>query len=328
MQEKQKAIQFQKWLIVIAIALLLLKITAYLYTHSVAIMTDALESIVNVLAAFMGFYSMRLSSKPKDTEHPYGHGKVEFITSTIEGILIATAGFIIVYEAIRDIIFGHQVHHIDMGIILISITGIINFVAGYFSIQKGKKINSPVLIAGGEHLKTDTYSSLGLVGGMILLYFTNIPLIDSILAILLSLVIFYNAYKIIRKGISGIMDEKDDEIINEIISILNKNRQSTWIDIHNMRVINYAGFYHIDCHVTMPFYYNLQDAHVVLDSLTDTLKSHFKQQIEFFIHADACIFSQCELCNIDECNYRKKPFVKYAIWDHHSILTNERHQNI
>lgn len=322
---KNDNIRIQKILVAVSVVLFIVKIVAWVLTGSVAILTDALESTVNVVAGFIGLYSIILSSKPKDLEHPYGHGKVEFISSAIEGTLISIAGIIIIYEAINNLIHPHELKQLDYGLILIAITAIINYLVGYYCVKKGKENNSPILVGSGAHLKSDTYSTIGLLVGLLLVISTGYKWIDSIAALIFAFIIIFTGYKIIRKAVSGIMDESDAEIIDEIVDVLNKNRNRNWVDIHNMRVINYAGFYHIDCHLTVPYYINVNEAHAILDTLTDTIKDHFENRVEFFIHVDGCLTSQCAICNLSNCDKRNTNYLKKIDWTHQNIISNQKH---
>ncbi len=325
-QHKFSAITTQKILVIVSVVLFLMKLIAWYLTSSVSILTDALESTVNVLAGFIGLYSLILSSKPKDKEHPYGHGKVEFISSAFEGVLISIAGLIIIYEAISNLKHPHQIQKLDIGLILVSVSGVVNYIVGLYCVKKGKNENSPVLIGGGKHLITDTYSTLGIILGILLMMFTDLIWIDSIVAILFAFVILFTGYKIIRKSIAGMMDEADDEIITEIKNVLNEHRETLWIDIHNMRIINYSGFYHIDCHLTIPFYYTIIEGHQISENLSKILIDHFKGRAEFFIHIDACMNYQCNLCQIENCIERKSEFSQKVIWTNENLITNNKHQ--
>jgi cation diffusion facilitator family transporter len=323
---KTNPIQMQKILVAVSVALFVIKIIAWMMTGSVSILTDALESTVNVVAGFIGLYSIILSSKPKDKEHPYGHGKVEFLSSAIEGILISIAGLIIIYEAVNNLWNPHELKQLDYGLILVAITAGVNYFVGYICVKKGEKEHSPILIASGSHLKSDTYSTIGLLIGIILLMVTGYKWIDSVAAMIFAIIIMYTGYKIIRKSVSGIMDESDDAIIDEIVVVLNENRKSNWIDVHNVRVINYAGFYHIDCHITVPYYINVNEAHYILDSLTAMFTKHFDEKVEFFIHIDGCIpEKQCSICNIANCEKRLSLFTNYVPWTHDNLLSNKKH---
>jgi cation diffusion facilitator family transporter len=215
----------------------------------------------------------------------------------------------------------------DLGLALIAGSALVNYLVGQYCVKKGHEENSPVLIASGAHLKSDTYSSLGLLIGILLIIVTGYSWIDSVAAMLFAIIILRTGYIIIRKAISGIMDESDDDILHQVVRVLNEHRLPAWIDIHNLRVINYAGFYHIDCHLTVPFYFSVQQGHDVLMSLTDILRMHFKDRVEFFIHVDPCQFAQCSLCAMHECSSRAHDFKGLVIWTEENIRTDANHQH-
>ena len=193
MQTSKQNLRIQKIITAIAILLFVVKIIAWYSTNSIAILTDALESIVNVIAALICLYSLYLSAKPKDYDHPYGHGKAEFISAAIEGTLIAVAGFIIIYEAITNLLHPHTLKQLDYGISLVAATAVINYVAGVICLRVGKKNNSLALVASGKHLQADTWSTVGIIAGLILLVATKINWIDSAVALIFSFVISFLA---------------------------------------------------------------------------------------------------------------------------------------
>ena len=166
-------LRLQKIVIIIAIVLFSVKLAAWYLTGSLAILTDALESIVNIASGFLGLYSLYLSAKPKDADHPYGHGKVEFISAAVEGTLITVAGIIIIYKSVVSFFYPHVITKLDYGIILLSATALVNYFAGVICVATGKRNKSLLLIASGRHLKTDTYSTIGIFIGLVLLYFTK-----------------------------------------------------------------------------------------------------------------------------------------------------------
>jgi cation diffusion facilitator family transporter len=135
----------QKWVAGLSIVLLIAKLVAYYLTNSVAILTDALESIVNVVAGFFGLYSLQLSAKPRDVDHPYGHGKIEFISAAVEGVMISFAALFILFEATRNLITPIPIQSLDKGIVLIAITGALNFAIGSWCLQTAKKTHSLAL---------------------------------------------------------------------------------------------------------------------------------------------------------------------------------------
>lgn len=300
---------------------------AYYFTHSLAILTDALESIVNVVAGFIGLYSLYIAAKPSDTEHPYGHGKAEFVSAAAEGTLIIASGFFILYETVASFFESHHsIAQLDTGIVLIAITAIINFLAGSLCISFGKKNQSLALTASGKHLQIDTYSTLGILVGLALMMFTKLYWLDKAFALGISLLIIYNGYKIIRASLAGIMDEADMELLNKMVALLNNNRRANWIDLHNLRVIKYGSLLHLDCHLTVPWYLNIHQAHQEIDALSELIQKEFGDSIELFVHTDGCLDFSCAICTKQDCAVRKSPLKQKLEWTLDNILSNKKHQ--
>jgi len=312
----------------VSVALLVVKFIAYYSTHSVSILTDALESIVNVLAGFIGLYSLYVAAKPRDMDHPYGHGKAEFISAAIEGTMIGSAGAIILYKAIQHIIHPVALHKIDFGILLVAITAIINFLVGYFCLQTGKKNNSAALIASGKHLQTDTWSTAGIIAGLALLYFTGFNWIDSAVACLFGCFIVFTGYRIVRSSLAGIMDEADAKLLGRMVELLNANRRENWVDLHNLRVIKYGSVLHLDCHLTVPWYINVHEAHREIDALAQLIKRDFGESLELFVHSDGCLPFSCRICNKANCTERKNNFEQRITWTLENISRNKKHELI
>ncbi len=318
--------KIQKYVAIVSIVLFLVKLAAWYQTHSVAILTDALESIVNIIASVIGLYSLHVSAKPKDTDHPYGHGKIEFISAALEGILIGIAGFLIIQEAIINLYHPHTIHQLNIGIILIVSTAVINYVLGVTCIKVGNSNNSLALISSGNHLKADTYTTSGIILGLVLLYFTNIIWIDSVVAILFAFIILYTGYKIIKSSIAGMMDEADEALLQKMVVLLNQHRTSNWIDLHNLRIIKYGATIHLDCHLTVPWYFNVHEAHKEIDHLSNLIRNNFGQSVELFVHTDGCLDFSCAICNVESCSVRKNDFVKKVVWTMDNISLDRKHQ--
>jgi len=325
MTAAQYNLKVQKWVATISVALFVIKIVAWYITSSVAILTDALESIVNVVAGFIGLYSLYVSAKPRDSDHPYGHGKVEFISAAIEGTLIAVAGLFIIYEAVNNLLNPSTVQKLDWGILLVAITAIINYAIGVFCVKTGKKNNSLALIASGNHLKSDTYTTAGIIVGLIILYFTNIVWIDSAVAIIFALIIIVTGYKIIRSSIAGIMDEADEKLLEDLVTTLNENRNENWIDLHNLRIIKYGPTLHLDCHLTVPWYFNVLEAHAEIDKLSELVRAKYGESVELFVHSDACMEYSCKICIKEDCKVRLHPFKERVEWTIANISKNKKH---
>ena len=318
-------IRLQKIIIIIAIVLFSIKLAAWYLTNSLAILTDALESIVNIVSGFLGLYSLYLSAKPRDADHPYGHGKVEFISAAVEGTLITVAGFFIIYKSVVSFFYPHQITKLDYGIILLVATGLVNYLAGVICVRTGKKNNSLPLIAGGKHLKTDTYSTIGIFIGLVLLYFTKQVWLDSAVACIFAIIIIFTGYKIVRTSIAGIMDEADLKLLNNLVDVLNKNRRENWIDLHNLRFIKYGSTLHCDCHLTVPWYLNVDEAHAEIEALAKLIRNEFGEAVELFVHTDGCKEFSCRICSKQNCMVRKHEFEKKITWTIKNISKDSRH---
>lgn len=323
--EQQGNIKLQRWIAIASCVLLLVKFAAYYVTHSVAVLTDALESIVNVVAGFIGLYSLYVAAKPRDIDHPYGHGKAEFISAAVEGTLVLSAGAIIVYNAIKNIIIPQVISSIDTGIMLVGITAILNWALGFVAYKKGKKTGSLALQASGKHLQTDSYSTVGIIIGLVLISFTGYVWIDSVVAIGFGFFIIYTGYKIVRSSLAGIMDEADMILLGRMVSLLNKNRQDNWIDMHNLRVIKYGNILHVDCHLTVPWYLNVHQAHDEIDQLSSIIRKEFGESLELFVHSDGCLYFQCHICQKKDCPVRQHAFKQEVLWTVDNILQNQKH---
>ncbi|WP_317163483.1 cation diffusion facilitator family transporter [Sediminibacterium soli] len=310
----------------LSVVLFLAKIIAYQITHSLAILTDALESIVNVIAGFIGLYSLYVAGKPRDLDHPYGHGKAEFVSAAIEGGLIVAAGVMIVYETVLNFIAHKPIEQLDSGLWLIAATALLNFIAGSVCLRMGRKNNSLALTASGKHLQTDTYTTFGIIAGLLLMLFTKLYWFDSLIALGMSTIVIYNGYRIVRASLAGIMDEADIQLLKKFVRILNENRPPSWIDLHNLRVIKYGSLLHVDCHFTLPWYLNLKEAHKEIDLLTDLIKKEFGDAIELFIHTDPCLPESCPLCIKTDCPVRQHPFERKVEWTLENVLLNEKHR--
>jgi cation diffusion facilitator family transporter len=321
----KKNVRLQRWIAIASSLLLIAKFGAYYITHSVSVLTDALESIVNVVAGFIGLYSLHVSAKPKDMDHPYGHGKAEFISAAVEGTLVFSAGAIIIYNAAKNILLPQPIQKIDTGIYLVGATAVINWILGFISLQQGRRNNSLALVASGRHLQTDTYSTFGIIIGLLLISVTGYMWIDGVVAIGFGLFIIYTGYKIVRKSLAGIMDEADMVLLKRMVDVINANRQDAWVDLHNLRVIKYGNVLHIDGHLTVPWYFNVNQAHEEIEILGKLIRKDFGESLELFIHSDGCEYFQCPICDKKSCPVRQHEFTKEIVWTVDNILHNEKH---
>jgi len=302
------------------------KFTAYFLTHSVAILSDALESIINVVAGVFASYSIYLAGKPRDQNHPYGHGKVEFFSIGFEGAMIFIAGCLILFKAVQYFLGATELHSLTQGIWLIAVTAFINLLLGQYLVRTGRKLSSITISGNGQHIMTDVYSSVGLVVALAVISFTGWTWVDPAVSVIMGLLILRKGYQLLRRSISGLMDETDMQMIDKVIGILNPNRRAAWIDVHNMRVQQYGNNYHIDCHLTLPYYLELSQAHEELKAMETLVNSEIPAgEVEFFIHTDPCLPVCCHYCQLMECPVRSEAFSGKITWTRENVLPNRKH---
>ena len=304
---------------------MLAKFVAYFITNSNAILTDAAESIVNVIASAFAFYSIYLTTLPKDENHPYGHGKVEFFSAFVEGVLIGVAGLIIIFKSSYDLFYPKEIKQLFDGALIIAATGLINLLIGFYLIRTGKKHKSLTLEADGKHLLTDSISSAGLVIGIFVIFYTKMLWLDSAISIALGCYIVFNGYKLTRRSVGGLMDESNIELVKDIVVILQKNRQDSWIDIHNLRAQQYGADLHIDCHVTLPYYFDLNSVHQEISNIDKTINLSGSHETELFIHADPCLPACCNYCKMPNCKVRQEEFKGEIVWNMDNVTKNQKH---
>lgn len=318
-------VKVQKLIAAVSVLLFLAKLVAWYLTNSVAIYTDAMESTVNVITGFIGLYAVSLAAKPRDINHPYGHSKVEFLSSATEGALIFIAGLLIIYEAVDQLIEPQALHELDQGMVITAAAGLLNFFMGVFAIRQGKKHRSATLEAAGRHMRVDAYSSFAMLLGLVLLLLTGWRWLDSVVALVFAVVILVTGYRVIRKSVAGIMDEADEQLLEEVIGFIQRQRKDQWIDMHNMRVIQFGKIMHLDAHMTLPWYYRVADGEREIHLLEDLISDHFGNKIEIFVHIDACAPYSCRLCKLAECPVRQQPFELQQVWTSHNVWTDSKH---
>ncbi len=251
-----------------------------------AIYTDMLESIVNIVSGLIGLYSLYFSAQPRDENHPYGHGKVEFISAAAEGTFITAAGLFIIFKVITEYKNAAPLQELDYGIALIVFTAIVNYGMGWYSIRLGKRNNSLALIASGKHLQTDTWSTLGIIIGLVAVLLSGYKWLDSAVAIVFGGIIVISGVKILREAFAGILDASDPDLIQQVVVYLNEHRRPNWIDLHNLRIIKYGRILHFDAHMTVPWHLTVREAHEELDAMEEIIRAKFGNSIEMFIHLD------------------------------------------
>lgn len=294
------------------------KFGAFLVTDSTAIFSDAAESIINIVAAAAALYSIIISSKPADKDHPYGHGKIEYFSAGFEGLLIAIAGLVIIYSGISKIIIGAEPTKLGIGILLLGVSSVANLVLSLYIKGIGEKTNSLTLIADAKHIMADVYTSFGIIVGLGIVLLTDIPIFDPIIAIIVAVNILFTGYNLVRESVGGLMNEVDPEtmkiISNKIITI----KKAEWIDIHELRFWKSANNIFIDFHLVLPHYFTIKEAHKSDELVLSEMEKIFPgSQVK--IHMDYCDYNLCKYCEFAQCSERKEKCIEKYEWTQKGI---------
>ena len=300
--------------VVVGIFLLAVKFLAAHWTGSAAIFSDALESIINVVASLFALFSVTLSAQPPDRSHPYGHGKIESFSAGFEGALIILAAVAILWNAVPALFTPTPLTQLDLGIALVLATASINAALGFFLIRSGKRTRSLALTADGLHLLTDVYTSVGVVVGLVLAWVTGWLILDAITAIAVALNILFSGFRLVRESISHLMDEADEGVLQSIVDSLQHVRRPEWIDLHHLRSWRSGIRHHVDFHLTLPRYWNLEQSHAAESAVEEWLVEHLGGQGEVLIHIDPCTSHHCPFCQMPDCPVRAVAYRSAVSW--------------
>lgn len=316
----------RKWVsvisLVIGVVLLLMKFYAYHITNSQTIFSDALEGIVNIIAGIVTLIVIVIAAKPADDDHPYGHGKVESMAASFEGGAITLAGLLIILKACESFYIGSEIQALDVGMLITVIAGSINGLMGYMIKLRGVKFRSEALQSSGTHLMTDALTSVGVLVSLLLVKVTGIPSIDPIIAIILGFMLCLTGVKILVRSGNVLLDGHDKETLQLIADIFEKNYVPGVIDIHYTRVIRSGNFHHIDCHMVIPEFWSVAEAHKFSDQFDATFVNMYPVQAELRIHLDPCRRVYCENCEVKECPIREDTFIKRIQLDNLDEMTS------
>lgn len=290
--------------------ILTLKLVAWYSTGSTAVLSDALESMVNVVAAALLLLSLRLAALPADRNHPYGHGKVEFFSAGVEGALIAVAALWIVIEATGELIGGPQLQRLDLGLLLVVAASVLNGAVGSYLLRLGRLTGSLALEADGRHLLSDVWTSVGVIAGLGVVHVTGWQWLDPLVAIAVAIYILSTGWRLVRRAVGGLMDEADPLLLTRAVQALEATRRPWWIDIHSLRVWRSGARAHADLHLVVPRYYDADRLHQVGDEVEIAMAGTIAAAGDAIVHFDPCRPRHCASCGIEACPLRAVPFQK------------------
>jgi cation diffusion facilitator family transporter len=262
------------------------KTYAYWITGSAAILSDAAESVVHVFAVAFAAVSLWISLKPADTDHPYGHEKIGFFSAGMEGMMIVLAACYIIYEAIEKWLTGLDVQNIGSGTLLVSAAALINGALGGFLVWQGKRTNSIILVANGKHVLTDSWTSLGVIVGLLLVLWTGWLPFDPIVAILVALNILWSGSRLIRQSVGGLMDEVDPAVERRLRQVLDDETQKRGIWYHELRYRHSGNSLWVEFHLLFPKGSPIEEAHWAATEIEAAVKNAFPVPVHLSTHLE------------------------------------------
>jgi cation diffusion facilitator family transporter len=298
----------------VSISILGVKFLAYGLTGSTAILSDALESIINVVASGFALYSLVLSARPPDESHPYGHGKIEFFSAGFEGALIVLAAVVILYKALPQLLAPSPLTQLNLGLLLVAGAGVANLLLGNFLVRTGRRTSSLALIADGKHVLTDVYTSFGVVGSLVLVWLTGWMVLDPVVACTVAMYILVSGTRLMRQSFGRLMDEADVGVLKTIVEALQACRRSAWIDLHHLRSWRSGDFHHIDFHLTLPRYWELDQCHEAEKEVEKVILQRMGRKGEVIVHLDPCVRECCRYCWVRECPVRSAEPDVTLVW--------------
>lgn len=282
---KQRVATIALWSIIVALAVMGLKFVAWRMTGSVALYSDALESIVNVITAAAALWAIRVSHKPADQGHPFGHHKAEYFSAVLEGVLIVVAALLIIAQVWNTIGDPQPMQQPWEGLAVNGGAAVINAIWAIFLIRFGSKAKSPALEADGRHIMTDVVTSAGVIVGLVAAVFTGWHVLDPMLALIVALNILYQGWKVTGESLNGLMDKGvDTEEHMHIRDIISANSRGA-LEVHDLktRIAGRATF--IEFHMVVEAGMTVGESHAICDRIEDALKAEIPS-VRVTIHVE------------------------------------------
>ena len=269
-----------------AVATITLKTAAYFLTGSVGLLSDAIESLVNLAGAIMALLMLTVAARPADDDHGYGHSKAEYFASVTEGILILGAAIAIIYAAIQRLINPQPLEQLGIGLAVSVIASLINFIVSRILMRAGKKWQSISLEADAQHLMTDVWTSVGVIGGVAIAGITGWYILDPLLAIAVALNIVWTGVKLVMRSVSGLMDEALPEADQQKIKTVMDEYRKKGVDFHALRTRQAAARRFISVHILFPGDWTIHDAHHVAEDFENDVRAALGGVITVFTHLE------------------------------------------
>lgn len=289
----------------VGLVLSLLKFAAYFITKSDIVFSDALESIVNVAASGVALYSVRLSHAPADADHPYGHGKIEFISAGFEGGLIVAAAMIIAFKAVTTLIFRHLgIEQIGLGLVVVAAAMVVNGAVGLWMVRLGRRNSSLALEADGRHLMSDAVTSVAALAALWLVRMTGWTLLDPLAALGIAVYIGWTGLGLLRRSAAGLMDEQDADDARTLEAILQSHvgpvgREPRICSFHKLRHRHTGRYHWVDFHISFPPAMSIRAGHDAASAIEGEIERTLGEG-DATAHIEPCVEPNCGLCRTSE----------------------------
>ncbi len=286
MQNRTSLTRFAWLSIGAAVATIALKTGAYLLTDSVGLLSDAIESLVNLAGAIMALVMLTIAARPADDDHVYGHSKAEYFASVTEGILILGAAIGIMFTAVQRLIDPRPLEQLGIGLAVSIAASVINFITARILLNQGQKRNSITLEADAHHLMTDVWTSVGVISGVAIAGFTNWQILDPIVAIVVALNIIWTGSQLVRRSVSGLMDEVLPAQEQKLIEGVMAKYREKGVNFHALRTRQAAARRFMSVHVLVPGEWTVHDAHHVAEDFENDIREALGGVITVFTHLE------------------------------------------
>lgn len=263
----------------VALLVLALKGLAYYLTGSVALFSDALESVINVVTAAVALYTIRVAAQPADANHPYGHTKAEYFSAVLEGVLIIVAALLILRESWGALFAPRRLDAPALGLAINAGAGVVNALWSWLLVREGRRLRSHALVADGKHLFTDVLTSAGVLVGLAGAWAFDLPILDPVLAAIVALNILWSGWQVMRESLGGLMDEAaPPETLARIRDVISVNANGA-IEAHDLRTRHAGRMTFVDFHLVVPGHLSVSDAHDICDAIERALRAEMSDTL-------------------------------------------------
>lgn len=293
--------------VVVGVSLLGVKLFGAWLTGSTAILSDALESLVNVVTAITVLLSVRFANQPADEGHPLGHGKMEALTAGLEGSLLLGTGIAIVWATVPSFFAPRALKHLDLGLAIVASTAVVNLATGVYLIRTGRQHRSPALVADGKHLLSDVVTSVGLLVGLGLVALTGAIWLDPLTACLVATWILVTGARVLRHSVALLMDERSEEHVQHVVSSLAADPPHGLLDPHDLRVVDGGTERFLSMHAFAPRWWDLTRSQVLHEQVRGRLTADADVPLTVVLQIEPCTDQLCPGCQVQDCPVRSQP---------------------